>query len=216
MAQLTIRSRNPQAGAHLDILCDLLVELDGVEVRNLANLTLWLERHELPTAEIVIQPDGIEVDAEVLAALVALVQPSPHGTRRHKALRMRPCLDCGTPSRGTRCLAHTAERERGRGTRQQRGLGATHQQARAALIATSATVCALCGQQGSWTDARDPLTAHHTTPRAHGGHDSPLVPAHSSCNARDGANVHHVTWNITRGYKPPKEPLDELLPPVRP
>lgn len=43
----------------------------------------------------------------------------------------RPCLNCGTPTNGTRCPRCARAREKARGTRQQRGYDQAHQNIRA-------------------------------------------------------------------------------------
>lgn len=72
---------------------------------------------------------------------------------------------------------------RPKGNTTQRGLGWTHQK-RARESITPADLCWRCGQPGT---PADPITADHETPRAQGGSDSPLRPAHRSCNSRRGA-----------------------------
>lgn len=73
---------------------------------------------------------------------------------------------CGTPAatRG-QCRAHSAEAERRRGTRQQRGLGADYQRARTIALA-NATRCATC-QQPFTPD--NPATGGHVKARRLGG-----------------------------------------------
>ncbi|WP_034088847.1 HNH endonuclease [Streptacidiphilus albus] len=63
-----------------------------------------------------------------------------------------------------------------------RGLGWQHQQ-RARESVSQDMACHICG--GRATES-DPMTADHQTPRAQGGGDSPLLPAHRSCNSRRG------------------------------
>lgn len=64
-----------------------------------------------------------------------------------------------------------------------RGLGWDHQQ-RARQEINQDMACWMCGECATESD---PITADHEIPRAQGGHDSPLLPAHRSCNARRGA-----------------------------
>ena len=48
---------------------------------------------------------------------------------------MKPCLDCGTPSRGSRCPTHQRHRDQQRGTTTARGYGTEHQALRAQALA---------------------------------------------------------------------------------
>ncbi len=84
---------------------------------------------------------------------------------------LRPCLDCGAPSQGSRCeahrVAHDNQRYARRGTTTERGLGATHQGQRRHLLTTDRTgICPRCGQPYT---ANNPATAEHSTPRSRGG-----------------------------------------------
>lgn len=59
---------------------------------------------------------------------------------------LRPCLDCGTPTAGTRCPMHTQARDRARGSAHARGYDRAHQAARAQLELTLPAPCAYgCG-----------------------------------------------------------------------
>lgn len=104
----------------------------------------------------------------------------------------RFCLDCKAlfaastgRSRCPTCQAALESRmnARPKGNTTRRGLGWKHQQ-RVKQEITPDMVCHLCGQPGT---ADDPITADHTVPRSQGGADSPLRPAHRSCNSRRGA-----------------------------
>lgn len=106
----------------------------------------------------------------------------------------RPCLDCGTPARSSRCEpcavkhdqivnARETERRRGEGVRQRRrSYGGTYRRAAAAIRAT-ATRCWICGQGPR---AGDPWQADHVVPLAlapdQAGRTPHLAPAHRSCN----------------------------------
>jgi 5-methylcytosine-specific restriction enzyme A len=104
---------------------------------------------------------------------------------------LRPCIDCGTPARGSRCPAHQREHERAyerkRGTSHQRGLGAEHRRIRAQVLREEYT-CWLCGQPAR---PGDPLTADHVVARANGGRNerSNYRAAHHSCNSKRGART---------------------------
>jgi len=104
----------------------------------------------------------------------------------------RFCLDCkqlfdaaSGKSRCPTCQAALDARmnARPKGNTTTRGLGWAHQQ-RAAREIDPAASCWICGTPATESD---PITADHETPRAQGGRDSPLLPAHRSCNARRGA-----------------------------
>lgn len=103
----------------------------------------------------------------------------------------RPCLDCRRPTTATRCrpcrLAAERERDRARGSRQERGLDATYDRNRKALLA-AAQVCAICGRPGT---ADDPLTAGHIVARADGGGNTP-----------DNLRAEHASYNYSHGRSP--------------
>ena len=110
-------------------------------------------------------------------------------------MALKPCLGppgkpCGILSPNTRCPAHTAQasraRDQRRGTRQQRGLDAEYDRNRA-IIMTTATVCAICGQPGT---ASDPLTAGHVVGRAQGG-----------TNGLDNLRAEHASFNYSQGKR---------------
>ena len=91
----------------------------------------------------------------------------------------RPCIDCGRlTERTTRCANCESLRNIQRHRRR------THYQGdyrkRAAQVRANATHCWICGD-GPRAD--DPWQADHLIP---GAIDSPLLPAHRSCNASRG------------------------------
>jgi hypothetical protein len=99
----------------------------------------------------------------------------------------QPCLDCGTPTNGTRCQLHAAthntqintratNKRRAQGPRTYNSRGYRH--ASAAVRAT-ATQCWICGE-GPRHD--DPWQADHVIPVKNAGGTGPLAPAHRSCN----------------------------------
>lgn len=98
----------------------------------------------------------------------------------------QPCLDCGKVTRnGARCPKHAAVKEaqwdapkaaRKRATGQYAG----DYRKRARLIRETAQYCWICGGP---VDLYDPMQADHVIP---GDPDSPLAPAHRSCNAARG------------------------------
>jgi hypothetical protein len=101
----------------------------------------------------------------------------------------QPCLDCGTPTSGTRCPTHLRAHLHKRDTRQtaarkQQGgrpkYGGTYRGEAAAVRAT-ATVCWLC-TYGPRAD--DPWQADHIRQFEREGGDGGLAAAHRSCNIR--------------------------------
>lgn len=103
------------------------------------------------------------------------------------------CLDCkalfkvvpgGSASRCEDCQAGLDARinARAKPNTTQRGLGYAHR-VRAKLVVQAAQVCSRCGQPPT---TGNPLTAHHTTARAKGGQDSPMVALCRSCNSMIG------------------------------
>jgi 5-methylcytosine-specific restriction endonuclease McrA len=109
---------------------------------------------------------------------------------------LRPCLphpkaspraECSrlTPGR-TRCEQHEAAYQAWRNARRGDRYQADYQAERRRVLA-AATVCSICGRPPS---RRDPLTADHIVPAAHGGAAAGnLRPAHRSCNSARGATV---------------------------
>lgn len=99
---------------------------------------------------------------------------------------MQPCVDCGKLSRnGTRCELHQAQRDRARDVPKAARKRATGQyggdyRRKAKLIRENAEYCWLC-HEGARVD--DPFQADHVIP---GDPESPLLPAHRSCNAARG------------------------------
>jgi hypothetical protein len=94
----------------------------------------------------------------------------------------KPCLDCGKLTRnGTRCEYHQGLID---AKTNQRKAERTHYRGdypkRAKAIRDTATNCWLCGEGYR---PNDPWTADHVYPSMP---DSPLMPAHRSCNSRRG------------------------------
>lgn len=107
---------------------------------------------------------------------------------------LRPCLDCGTLTRTTRCPAHTRRTEYARtlGKRARRPrIPAAEDKRR------SQTVAAWRAAHGDWCPGwhRPPhpsadLTADHITPVAAGGSETgPLTVLCRSCNSAKAARV---------------------------
>ena len=93
---------------------------------------------------------------------------------------MRVCAEplCPTLTEGTRCPTHTREKDRARGTRQERGYDAAHDRLRAEwapLVATGHVKCARC---------REAIAAHAAWDLGHDDHDRNRYagPEHASCN----------------------------------
>jgi 5-methylcytosine-specific restriction endonuclease McrA len=80
-------------------------------------------------------------------------------------MALKPCMDCGTPSAGTRCPTHTSAVtsavDRARGSATQRGYGPLHKQLAALAIAQAKGVCARCGGKAT--------TGDHIIPKSKGG-----------------------------------------------
>ena len=98
----------------------------------------------------------------------------------------QPCLDCGTPSPASRCLAcatgHRQQRDQvATARRKSMGgrphYGASHRKQGEGVRAT-AVHCWLCGQGQR---PNDPWQADHIIPAFQGGGGG-LAPAHRSCN----------------------------------
>lgn len=70
----TLRIERADPEADTFIMDDLRITLDGHEVRGLTKLTLELETMEANLCSISFIPGEVEVEAEVLAALEAIVQ----------------------------------------------------------------------------------------------------------------------------------------------
>jgi 5-methylcytosine-specific restriction endonuclease McrA len=101
---------------------------------------------------------------------------------------MRPCLDCGTLARGSRCETHQAEADRKNEKRKDTYLrrarkaalyDSNYKKKRRALLAV-ATHCHLCGRPFT---PYDRIEADHVIA---GDPTSPLLPAHRFCNASRG------------------------------
>ena len=93
----------------------------------------------------------------------------------------RVCLRCGIlTDHGSYCQACSMEAERirskERGSRHYTG----DYRARAKVVRETATECHICHEGAR---PSDPWTADHLIP---GDPDSPLLPAHRSCNSRRG------------------------------
>jgi hypothetical protein len=120
----------------------------------------------------------------------------PHAPLRQDSTRTRPprratmkqpCIDCGTPTVGTRCELHN--------TRHQRSVNRTAQirrasngrspynrgtyRTQAAAVRATATTCHICGEGPR---PNDPWQADHVIPISKGGEVGPLAAAHRSCN----------------------------------
>lgn len=96
----------------------------------------------------------------------------------------RACIDCGTPTTGTRCILHTRAVDRARGSRQARGYDTSHDHARAELALLLPAPCGgdmgapYCGR---WITPSDRWVAAH---RVDGAPSLGYVHAHAACNER--------------------------------
>ena len=99
----------------------------------------------------------------------------------------RPCLDCGrlTPQ-GNRCepcrLENARRLDANRDQSKRQHYGGDYRK-RAKAVRDAATHCWLCGETAR---SNDPWQADHVVA---GAIDSPLLPAHRSCNIRKGGGV---------------------------
>jgi len=93
----------------------------------------------------------------------------------------RVCVRCGVLTlHGSVCEPCEQERERIRSRKRGTRHYTTEYRKRAAQVRATAVTCWLCGDGAR---ANDPWTADHVVP---GDPDSPLAPAHRSCNSRRG------------------------------
>lgn len=76
---------------------------------------------------------------------------------------MKVCAEPGCPAiqREGRCLKHRRQRERARGTRQERGYGYDHQQERARVAPLVATGNVKCWRCGEFIAADEPFDLGH-------------------------------------------------------
>jgi 5-methylcytosine-specific restriction endonuclease McrA len=97
---------------------------------------------------------------------------------------LRPCLDCGALSSGSRCGPCARAQDRRRGTTVER-FGSGWDRISRAVIARDDGICYICGESGA-------DTAGHLVPRSLGGDSSDLdllAAAHRACNSRRGARA---------------------------
>lgn len=101
----------------------------------------------------------------------------------------KPCLDCGTLSRASRCPEHTAQRNATTNRlrdndparkEKKRLLYDSHYRKQAKWVRDTATTCHLCGKG---TNPNDPWEADHVDA---GNTSSQLLAAHRSCNQSRG------------------------------
>lgn len=92
-----------------------------------------------------------------------------------------PCLDCGQlTTYANRCQTHEAIQIAKREAKKDKSHYSGDYKKRAKLVRDAAEICWICGQGEI---ANDPWTADHYYA---GNPDSPLLPAHRSCNSRRG------------------------------
>lgn len=107
-------------------------------------------------------------------------------------MALRPCLDCGRLSNGTRCAEHQATKQRARdqrrGTAAARGYDAAHQRERASwvpLVSTGTVLCRRCGE---------PIAADVSWDLGHPDAECPAPkgPEHATrCNRAAGGRAAH-------------------------
>lgn len=111
---------------------------------------------------------------------------------------LRPCIDCGRPTRGRRCPPHQAAHERGRAPRPTNLTRDTNERNRraAAVDAHRATYGEWCPGWGSRpahpVQPPNILTADHDTPIANGG--DPNGPLTVRCRICNGAKSNRDTY----------------------
>ena len=91
---------------------------------------------------------------------------------------LRPCLECGEPTKQSRCPVHTSARNKARGSSTQRGYGATWQRVRDGYIARNP----LCQEPGCSAFAVD---VDHVVPIRAGG-------THKHANLQSLCRLHHA------------------------
>lgn len=107
---------------------------------------------------------------------------------------MKVCAEPGCPAltRGSRCPTHTRERDRARGTRQQRGYDAAHDRARTAWAPRVATGTVRCASPHCLRP-HDPLI--HPGEAWDLGHTEDRTayrgPEHERCNRSEGGRAAH-------------------------
>jgi len=98
----------------------------------------------------------------------------------------RPCLDCGVlTNKSNRCETHQREYQARLDSRKvgKREHYKGNYSKRAKVVRDNAMLCWLCNEGAR---PNDPWTADHIFP---GNIESPLLPAHRSCNSRRGNRV---------------------------
>ncbi len=92
----------------------------------------------------------------------------------------RPCLNCGTLTNHTRCIICQRAHDKIKNNKPKPAHRRGSYQRRAKQVVAQATHCWLCGKGAI---INDPFTADHVIA---GDPESPLLPAHRSCNSRRG------------------------------
>ena len=96
----------------------------------------------------------------------------------------RPCINCGAVVTTTRCKGCESVRNIARHAARPHYAGDYRK--RAAEVRASAVTCWLCGGAAR---SGDPWTADHVRS---GDPDSPLLPAHRSCNSSRGGRTRYT------------------------
>ena len=114
---------------------------------------------------------------------------------------MKPCIICGTLSRGTRCEQHQKELDQRKQAAKEKNPAhqekkkalygnKNYRQERARVVAT-ATICHICNKPFIYGDR---IEADHLYP---GDPTSPLLPAHRKCNQQKGNTPPKTTQQTT-------------------
>lgn len=103
---------------------------------------------------------------------------------------MRTCIDCDTPSPGTRCTTCQQQKDKARWDRKAHRYGPNHRATRTAwapLVATGGITCSRYPD-----DPKCPGLIGPTEPWDLDHLDDGEHPAHSACNRRAGAHTHNM------------------------
>ena len=121
-------------------------------------------------------------------------QPLPQGGGccvgkvHHVAQPPRACLTCNTLTHsGSRCEACNARHQTARTARKHRPHYNAEYRKRAKVVRDTAVTCWICKEPAK---PNDPWTADHIMPS---DINSPLLPAHRSCNSRRGNSAAPIT-----------------------
>jgi hypothetical protein len=108
----------------------------------------------------------------------------------------RPCIECGRPCNGSRCIEHGGDRRAMSTTA--RGYGHHHQRRRAQLLPLAiGQPCPLCGET---MHAHEQLDLDHEVSAMHGGQGNRIV--HAKCNRGRPRRGRGQTGSSIRAHDP--------------